>query len=252
MAQRKAHPEAGIQPVESPMDGTSAEGQSGHETTDSDLDISQPLHVVGQDSPEQTGATVFYRQSTHVTAVAITLIVAIGSLVPSSLRAASPPDRTVITDRQIGVSLMLPAGWQKLSRAKDGPLGMTLAKIASPGQRPQARMSIEVLGTMRIGAPPAIARSFACGLSRGYAGLHVQRSRVYYAGTTGVMLHGMPGARPTVQIVLARHGLVYHVVAFGRSLASDHRAALAGLTFISVTRSSPALTMAPRVKPCDR
>lgn len=187
-----------------------------------------------------------------VAAVALSAVIGVAVVAPSPLRAASSASHAAVTDSRIGVSLVLPAGWQKLRRAKDAPLGMTLAKKASRGRRAQTRMSIEVLGTMRIGSQTAIARSFACGLTRGYARLQVQRTQVHYAGTTGIMLRGMPGTRPTVQIVLASHALVYNIVADGKSLASDQRAALAGMKFISVARNSPALTMAPRVKPCDR
>lgn len=183
--------------------------------------------------------------------MALASMIVAGVLSPAAARSTTGSHRIVAASR-LGVSLTLPTDWQQVSRAKDAPLGMTLGRRSGTNSRSMVRMTIEVLGPMRIGSPQAIARSFACGLTRGHGNLLIQRRDVRYGGVSGVMLLGMPGAQRTVQIVLASHGVVYNVVAVGKALAADQRAALSSLRFVSVARNSPALTMKPMVKPCLR
>lgn len=59
---------------------------------------------------------------------------------------------------------------------------------------------------------------------------------VSYGGSTGVLIKGLPGGPgPAVDIVLARQGNVYLIIAPGSSLAPDQRRALASLRFIPRT-----------------
>jgi hypothetical protein len=110
-----------------------------------------------------------------------------------------------------------------------------------------AELVVEPLGLTKVRDPRRAAQAWACGLTKGLA-FPVRQVPVRYGGVPGLMLLGMPGQGPTVQIVLVHNGAVYLFVAYGTRLDVDQRRALASLQFVPRIGHFPFLQPSPR--PC--
>lgn len=61
-------------------------------------------------------------------------------------------------------------------------------------------------------------------------------SPVHYAGSYGLIIRGLPGGpTPAQDIILGRHQYVYQMIAPGKTLVADQRAALNSLKFIPMS-----------------
>jgi hypothetical protein len=157
----------------------------------------------------------------------------VGLLVPWSPGTVAATGSEAIS-RQLGIALTLPPGWKVLPRATDAPVGLTLGR--PNGHRPvPVRLTVGILGKTSLKDVRRAAQVFADRQVAQLNGVTIRRHAVRYAGTPGVMLQGMPGSEPTVQIILAHGGVVYRFTATGRALAPDQNAAMKSLRFIPMT-----------------
>jgi hypothetical protein len=152
-----------------------------------------------------------------------------------------------VTDRSLGLSLTVPRAWIREPAGKFAP--GYLAFVRSQPGRLEAitELVVEPLGRTKVRDPRRAAQAWACGLTKGLA-FPVRQVPVRYGGVPGLMLLGMPGHGPTVQIVLVHDGAVYLFVAFGTRLDVDQRSALASSRF--VPRIGRFSFLRPSPRPC--
>jgi len=162
----------------------------------------------------------------------------------SPARAGGCPPETV-RNSALGVTLTLPPGWQEAEPGHYAPWALVLYVPAAPGQvETNLRLSIEPLGTT---ADPNDARSAAVAATRATQGLTLPITRRPFtvAGTPGVLLRGMPGAKPHLTIIVAHEHALYQIITFGgETFAADQWAALASLRFIPRVGPYPMATRA--------
>jgi hypothetical protein len=144
----------------------------------------------------------------------------------------------------LGVALTLPAGWQETSPAIDPRLlsPPTLFFVVPIHGAGNPRLLITGLGTTTDPNEARAANAAADRLVRGSGQRGaprplVTRRPITIAGAPGVLLRGLPGQTPNVQIVLAHAGALYNFIAFiafgqAERLQADQRAALSSLRFI--------------------
>jgi hypothetical protein len=167
-------------------------------------------------------------------------------LVPTGGKPAAGGIYTV-TDRALGLSLTVPRTWIREPAGKFASGYLAFVRPQPGRQEGISELVVEPLGVTKVRDPRRAARAWACGLTKGLA-FPVRRVPVRYGGVPGLMLLGMPGQGPNVQIVLAHDGAVYLLVAFGTRLNVDQQGALARLWFVPRTGRFPVLRPGPR--PC--
>jgi hypothetical protein len=167
-------------------------------------------------------------------------------LLPTGGRPAAGGVYTV-TDRALGLSLTVPRTWIREPAGKFAPGYLAFVRLQPGGQEDIAELVVEPLGLTKVRDPRRAARAWACGLTKGLA-FPVRRVPVRYGGVPGLMLLGMPGSGPNVQIVLVHDGAVYLFVAFGARLDVDQRRALASLRFVPRIGRFPVFRPSPM--PC--
>jgi hypothetical protein len=156
---------------------------------------------------------------------------------PSPPPAATARPGTYVVDHALGVTLILPAGWQQNAPGKQPPHEIDL--VIPPAQ-PAGDSTIRlVIGSWGTTTDPDAAQAASAGMDRLLAGLGtlptpLTRSVVTYGGAPGVMVHGLPGGLggPSTAIILAHDGALYKILAPGSALAPDQQYALESLVFI--------------------
>jgi hypothetical protein len=148
---------------------------------------------------------------------------------------AAAPQKTYVSHK-VGVAVTIPVNWKVALWTKGAGVGLNIGRPAvnsAPAKaRLVTRLSIGVLGTTKLTDARQVARVFVQRQIRGLKGLAIRQQSVHYAGTPGIMLLGMPGVRPTVQIVLAYKSIVYGITAPGKALEADQKAVLRSLRFV--------------------
>jgi hypothetical protein len=134
-----------------------------------------------------------------------------------------------ICDATLGVALPVPAGWSMAHPGRYAPGTLTLVK--DPTGNPVESLSISVLGITGGGNDAAAARIAAQGVTDELA-IPVTQQPYSVGGLPCILLLGMPGQQPTVQLIVAHQGMLYAILVLGRPLLqSDERQILAGLYF---------------------
>ena len=166
----------------------------------------------------------------------------------SPLRTASCPVDTA-RNSALGVALTLPAGWQDYGFTLFAPGGLF---VANPAVQNSKGYPLGI-GIIPVGTTSERddARAAAMAAQQAIRGLHftVARSPLTIGGAPAVLLAPMPGQGPTVEIVLAHHGVLYTILAFKNRdddpLRPDQRQALASLRFIARVGPFPRATVPP-------
>ncbi len=148
-----------------------------------------------------------------------------------------------VRNSALGVTLTLPPGWQEAEPGHYAPWAVVLYVPAAAGQvENNLRLSIEPLGTTADSNDARAAAAAATRATRGLT-LPITRRPFTVAGAPGVLLRGMPGAKPDLTIIVAHKHALYQIITFGgETFAADQRAALASLRFIPRVGPYPMTT----------
>lgn len=170
---------------------------------------------------------------------AVVLGIALTGILPTRALAGGPapagggcPARTVC-DATLGVALTPSPGWRVFPASKNPPHTLTFATLPITGLSYTVRLVVEPFAVTSIQNDRRAARWVAHKLIQAERVPSSTERSITIGGTDGVLIQGLPGSPgPAVDILLARHGNVYLIIAPGRSLAPDQRRALARLRFI--------------------
>lgn len=168
-------------------------------------------------------------------------ILAAAVRLPASAAAGGPapsgtngcPSRAVC-DHALGVALTSPPGWRRVPPGHFPP--HTLVWYVEPplGLDYNVRLLLGPDGTTRDRNDVHAAAMAADKLIAGYHGhVHATQYAVRFGSAPGVLIRGLPGCcGPEAITILAHHGALYSIIAPGKTLGPDQRAALASLRFI--------------------
>ncbi len=172
-------------------------------------------------------------------------LVAIGASLPTRAQTSS----NQVQDNALGIAFTtLPPGWSVAPAGEFASNMIALVKTVNGQVEPV--LGVGPLGTRNTSDERAASHAAAQEkVSKDTLGMNanVTQASITLAGSSGVMLQGMPGPK-NVQIVLAHGGAAYAIVALGNSsLQSDQRQALTELHFIPRTAPFPAINVSARV-----
>jgi hypothetical protein len=127
-----------------------------------------------------------------------------------------------VSNTSLGVAVTIPPGLQEAAAEKYAPGTINLeipAQIGHPVNGLRFRVEPEGTYPITMSEAQAVADK-ADALTQGLT-IPVTRSSITVAGTTGILLRGMPGYGPNVQIILAHEGALYDVITWGTNLDAD-------------------------------
>ncbi len=146
---------------------------------------------------------------------------------------ASGVSAPAVCDRALGVALTIPTGWSVTPPGHFPPGALAFWTVVPGRQNATLHLIVEPVGLAQncgdAQAAPAVADALTAGTN---SSRPILRDRNTVAGAPAVFLSGLPGAGPSVQIIVAHHGAVYHLIFPRRALQPDQRLALSSLLFI--------------------
>ncbi len=155
----------------------------------------------------------------------------------------------IVRNSALGIALTLPTGWQDYGYTLFAPGGLFVANPAvQNGKGYPLGLGMIPAGTT---AEHNDARAVAAAVQRSLRGIPftVTRAPLTIGGAPAVLLAPMPGAGPTVEIVLAHQSALYTILAFKNRdsdpLRPDQLQALASLRFIPRVGPFPRATVPP-------
>ncbi len=157
----------------------------------------------------------------------------------NSAHAQSTPD--AVTQSALGIALTtLPSGLSVAAPGEYMPGAIDLVTTDNHGD--ELRFAVAPLGTADTSDEIAAATTAANALVQdSNSPISVARTSILVAGVQGVMLQGLPGSGPNVQIVIAHGGVVYDLVAYGGlTLQPDALQVFASLHFVPRVGAFPS------------
>jgi len=165
---------------------------------------------------------------------------------------ASGVSAPAVCDRALGVALTVPASWSVTPPGHFPPGALAFWTVVPGRQNATLHLIVEPVGLAQNCGDAQAATAVADALTAGTnSSRPILRDQNTVAGAPAVFLSGLPGAGPSIQIIVAHNGAVYHLIFPGSALQPDQRLALASLLFIPRVGSFPGLA-APGLTPALR
>jgi len=138
-----------------------------------------------------------------------------------------------VCDRALGVALTVPTGWSVTPPRHFPPGALAFWTVVPGRQNATLHLIVEPVGLAQNCGDAQAATAVADALTAGTnSSRPILRDQNTVAGAPAVFLTGLPGAGPSIQIIVAHNGAVYHLIFPGSALQPDQRLALASLLFI--------------------
>ncbi|MGH2443546.1 MAG: hypothetical protein ACRDFX_10340 [Chloroflexota bacterium] len=191
----------------------------------------------------------------------VPILVAALSIASGAFAGGEPPTAAggcptgAVCDHALGIALVPSPGWQLVPPGHFPPHVLSWFVQPPLGLDYNIRLLIGPDGITTDHNDGRAANAAAAKLISGYRGVHIDMHRVHYAGTSGVLMRGLPGGSGTSAafIILAHRGALYSIIAPGSTLGFDQDEALASLRFIPRSGPFPASNPpAPRGRPSHR
>jgi hypothetical protein len=159
-----------------------------------------------------------------------------------------------VCDRALGMALTVPAGWSVTPPGHVPPGALAFWTVVPGRQNATLHLIVEPVGLAGHCGDAQAAMAVADALTVGTnSSRPILRDQNTVAGAPAVFLTGLPGAGPSVQIIVAHNGAVYHLIFPGRMLQPDQRLALASLHFIPRAGPFPEVVdpgLTPALRAC--
>ena len=165
------------------------------------------------------------------TVIGLALLGSLLGALPSPSDAAPNCSGRVVCEHTLGIALTRPPGWYRIPSHKVAPHEIDLA-LPGTGVDSDLRLVVRAFAFTSFTRSKESARLAARKLIAAERATSVTQVAARYAGSAAIVLRGLPGPGPATDILLARGHYVYLVIAPGRVMATDQRAALHSLHFI--------------------
>jgi len=159
-----------------------------------------------------------------------------------------------VCDRALGVALTVPTGWSVTPSGHFPPGALAFWMVVPGRQNATLHLIVEPVGLAQNCGDAQAATAVADALTAGTnSSQPILRDQNTVAGAPAVFLTGLPGAGPSIQIIVAHNGAVYHLIFPGTTLQPDQRLALASLLFIPRVGPFPGVVdpgLTPALRAC--
>ncbi len=159
-----------------------------------------------------------------------------------------------VCDRALGVALTISAGWSVTPPGHFSPGALAFWTVLPGRQDATLHLIVEPVGLAQNCSDAQAATAVADALTAGTnSSRPILRDQNTVAGAPAVFLSGLPGAGPSIQIIVAHNGAVYHLFFPGTALQPDQRLALASLLFIPRVGPFPGVVdpgLTPALRAC--
>jgi hypothetical protein len=167
---------------------------------------------------------------------------------------ASGVSAPAVCDRALGVALTVPTGWSVTPPGHFPPGALAFWTVVLGRQNATLHLIVEPVGLAQHCGDAQAATAVADALTAGTnSSRPILRDQNTVAGAPAVFLTGLPGAGPSIQIIVAHNGAVYHLLFPGTALQPDQRLALASLLFIPRVGPFPGVVdpgLTPALRAC--